>query len=132
MNVVLITIDTLRADHLGCYGYQQKISPNIDAMARRGAQFDYCIGQSPMTPTSHASILTGQNPYRHGVRTLRGGEPYRLGSDHSTLATLLNDTGYRTAAFVSAMTLEKEKFGLDVGFDLYDQSFYTEDADEFD
>jgi arylsulfatase A-like enzyme len=130
-NVLLITIDTLRADHLGCYGYSQPTSHTIDALARKGVQFDNCVSQSSVTPVSHASILTGQNPYRHGVRTITGGRPYKLGRDHATLATLLKAAGYQTAAFVSAFPLEKSKFGLSNGFDLYEQSFYREGAEDF-
>ncbi len=126
MNVLLITIDTLRADRLGCYGYDQPVSRMIDALAARGVQFNECMSQSSVTPISHASILTGQNPYRHGVRTIMGGEPYKLGRDHSTLATLLKAAGYDTAAFISAMPLVAEKFGLDNGFDVYEQSFYED------
>ncbi len=126
MNVLLITIDTLRADRLGCYGYDKPVSRMIDALANRGVQLNNCMSQSSMTPTSHASILTGQNPYRHGVRTMKGGEPYKLDRDHFTLATLLKGAGYETAAFISAMPLVKEKFGLDNGFNLYEQSFYKE------
>lgn len=126
MNVLLITIDTLRADRLGCYGYEKPVSRMIDALAGRGVQFNNCASQSSVTPVSHASILTGQNPYRHGVRTLKGGEPYKLDRDHFTLATLLKGAGYETAAFISAMPLVAEKFGLDNGFDVYEQSFYED------
>ncbi|MBI5118369.1 sulfatase [Candidatus Poribacteria bacterium] len=130
MNVLLITIDTLRADHLGCYGYTQHVSPSIDALAHRGVLFSNCISQCPMTPTSHASILTGQDPYRHGVREFLS---KRLKRDTPTLATLLKNAGYQTAAFVSAYSLEKQKYGLDNGFDVYDQSFCEEqDAEHFD
>ena len=130
-NVLLITIDTLRADHLRCYGYSKPTSPTIDALARKGVQFDNCVSQSPVTPVSHASILTGQNPYRHGVRTITGGRPYKLDRDHTTLATLLKAAGYQTAAFISAFPLEKSKYGLDNGFDLYEQSFFREGAEDF-
>jgi arylsulfatase A-like enzyme len=126
MNVLLITIDTLRADRLGCYGYDKPVSRMIDAVAARGVQFNDCVTQSSVTPISHASILTGQNPYRHGVRTLKGGKPYKLGRDHSTLATLLKAAGYDTAAFISAMPLIAQHFGLDNGFDIYEQSFYED------
>jgi len=130
MNVLLITIDTLRADHLGCYGYDKRVSKMIDALASQGVQFNNCMSQSPITPVSHASILTGQNPYRHGVRTLEGGEPHKLGADHFTLATLLKDASYQTAAFISSVPLVRERYGLDNGFDVYEQSFY--EAIEFD
>lgn len=126
MNVLLITIDTLRADHLGCYGYDKPVSKMIDALSRRGAQFNNCMSQSSVTPVSHASILTGQNPYKHGVRTVKGGKPYKLGRGHFTLATLLKNAGYETAAFISAAPLAKEKYGLDNGFDTYEQSFYRQ------
>lgn len=130
MNVVLITIDTLRADHLRCYGYGSPISRNIDALAARGARFNRCISQSSMTPASHASIFTGQNPYLHGVRTISGGEPYKLADDHFTLATLLKNVGYDTAAFISTAALDKEAYGLDSGFDVYEQSFSEEKSED--
>ncbi len=132
MNVLLITIDTLRSDHLGCYGYEQDISPNIDMLANRGILFERTISQSSVTPVSHASILTGQNPYRHGVRSITGGAPHKLARDHATLSNLLQHADYRTAAFISAMTLEKRRYGLDGGFEVYEQSFYGKGAEDLD
>ena len=130
VNIVLITIDTLRADRLGCYGYDPHISNRIDALASRGVQFNNCMSQSSFTPASHASILTGQNPYRHGLRTIEGGKPYKLRRDQETLATLLKKAGYRTAAVISAFMVEKEKYGLANGFEFYEQSFYKKGATE--
>ena len=72
INVLLITLDTTRADHLGCYGYKKQISPNIDKLAAKSFVFDMAIAQAAVIPVSHASILTGLEPYHHGLRVLHG------------------------------------------------------------
>lgn len=115
-NVVLITIDTLRADHLGCYGYEQIETPYIDALAVDGIRFRTTVAQVPLTLPSHACILTGTYPMFHGVRDNVG---YRLVDAKTTLAEILKPYGYHSAAFVGAYILNS-KFGLDQGFDLYD------------
>src|SRR5262245_40794779 len=115
-DVLLVTIDTLRADHLGCYGYAPARTPNLDALARRGARFAVAVAHAPLTAPSHASILTGVTPLGHGVRD--NGDYVR----HSSVRTLGEDfrqAGYRTAAFVSGFPL-KRRFGFDRGFDSYD------------
>jgi len=118
-NVVLITIDTLRADYLGCYGNRRVETPNLDALAAAGTLFERAYCQAPMTPPSHAAILTGTYPSTNGVldftsNGLRPGFP--------TLASLLKKAGYQTAAFVSSYVLESG-WGLDQGFDLYYDHF---------
>jgi len=118
-NVVLITVDTLRSDHLGSYGHGAETSPALDALAKRGVLFLDAIAQATTTPPSHASILTGQNPPTHGLRKLYG---QRLPDANRTLAELLQEQGYTTAAFVSAVPL-RGRTGLDQGFDLYDDSW---------
>lgn len=118
-HLVLVTIDTLRADHVGAYGYPRATTPRLDALAARGVRFDAAYSQAISTPPSHASILTGLNPPRHGLRDLHGG---RLPESVETLAERLSGEGFATAAFVSALPLRSEH-GLDQGFDVYDESF---------
>ena len=115
-NVLLFTFDTLRADHLGCYGFQQAKTPVLDELAQKGVLFENAFCQVPLTLPSHASILTGLYPPSHGVR-LNG--PYYLPPNVPTLAGILKQNGYSTAAFVSAFVLDSQ-FGLDRGFDVYD------------
>lgn len=118
-NVVIITIDTLRADHLGCYGDHQAHTPILDALARQGVLFRTAISQVPLTLPSHCSIMTGTDPPVHGVRDNLG---YTLGDDPPTLATLLKKRGYVTAAFVAAEVLDARR-GLNQGFDTYSSPF---------
>lgn len=115
-NVVLITIDTLRADRLGSYGYEWAETPNLDRLAREGVLFSRAYSQVPLTLPSHASLLTGLYPPEHGSR-LNG--TYTFRQDLPTLATILDDEGYATGAFVSASVLSSS-FGLNAGFDRYD------------
>ncbi len=115
-NVILITIDTLRADHLGCYGNPTMITPSMDSLAAGGATFSKVTAQVPLTLPSHTSILTSTYPPIHGVRD---NARYRFSDDLPTLAEILRDNGYLTAAFVSAFVLDS-RFGLDRGFEVYD------------
>src|SRR6185503_5897666 len=117
-DVLLVTIDTLRADRLGCYGYAAAHTPNLDALARRGARFAVAVAHAPLTAPSHASILTGVTPLGHGVRD---NGAYVLPSSARTLAEDFRQAGYRTAAFVSGFPL-KRRFGFDRGFDVYDDN----------
>ncbi len=115
-NLVLVTIDTLRADRLGCYGYRAAGTPNLDALAAESVRFKSVIAQVPLTLPSHCSILTGTYPMAHQVRDNVG---YRLASEKATLAEILKTSGYRTGAVVGAYVLHS-KFGLNQGFDDYD------------
>ena len=117
-NVLLITIDTLRADALGSYG-GPAITPALDRLAAEGVRFDFAHAHAVLTLPSHASILTGQYPFQHGVRDNSG---YRLPANARTAATLLKRAGYDTAAFVGAFPLHS-RFGLNLGFDVYDDRF---------
>jgi arylsulfatase A-like enzyme/Tfp pilus assembly protein PilF len=117
-NVLLITIDTLRADALGTYG-GRAATPALDQLAAEGVRFDFAHAHAVVTLTSHASILTGQYPFQHGLRDNSG---YRLAATVPTLATRLKDAGYATAAFVAAFPLHS-RFGLNRGFDGYDDRF---------
>lgn len=114
-NVVLITIDTVRADRVGCYGYRQARTHNLDALAREGILFRTVVASIPLTLPSHCSILTGTYPTVHGVRDNLG---YTLGDSPPTLATILKQHGYSTAAFVGADVLDPQR-GLNRGFDIY-------------
>jgi len=123
-NVLLITIDTLRADHLGCYGYKGIKTPNIDALARQGVLFQQAYTPVPVTFPSHVSILTGTYPPFHGVRNNGN---FILSNKAVTLAEILADHGYRTAAFIGAYVLDSY-YGLDQGFQRYNDDF-SEGAD---
>jgi arylsulfatase A-like enzyme/Tfp pilus assembly protein PilF len=119
-NLLLITIDTLRADHVGAYGAKTGATPALDALAARGVRFDQAQTAVPLTGPSHATILTGQYPPVHGVR---GNVVFTLGSKYPTLATLLKGRGYRTAAFVGAYPVAAA-FGFRQGFDTFDEEFH--------
>ena len=118
-NVVLITIDTVRADHLGCYGDRQARTPVLDALAKEGILFRTTVSQVPLTLPSHCSIMTGVDPPLHGVRDNLG---YTLGANPPTLATLLQQKGYATAAFVGSVVLDSRR-GLNQGFGTYSSPF---------
>lgn len=117
-DVFLITIDTLRSDHVHCYGYKRIETPAIDQLAKQGIRFTQAFTPSPITNTSHVSILTGLLPGSHGVSDF--GIP--LAVTHHTLAELLQKQGYRTAAFIGAVILDSKSLapGLDRGFEFYD------------
>jgi len=114
-NVILITIDTLRADHLETYGYTRIRTPEINKLAQRGAVFEHAVASSPLTLPSHASILTGTFPVFHGIQDNAG---FSLSEDQLTLAEILSESGFATGAFVGSFVLDS-RFGLDQGFDLY-------------
>jgi arylsulfatase A-like enzyme/Flp pilus assembly protein TadD len=118
-NVLLITVDTLRADRVSCYDPAHVKTPNIDALARRGTQFLQAYAHTPMTLPSHASILLGTTPVRHGVHD---NGYFVVRPEHLSLAEHLKARGYRTAAFVSANPLDS-RFGLAQGFDVYNDDF---------
>jgi arylsulfatase A-like enzyme len=117
-HLVLVTLDTARADRLSAYGHRVPTSPALAALAQRGVRFDDAIAQAIVTPPSHASILTGKNPPRHGLRDLSS---EALAPRELTLAELLRAKGFATAAFVGAIPLLANR-GLDQGFDVYDES----------
>jgi len=119
MNIILFTIDTLRADHLECYGYGGVKTPHINRLADEGILFKYNIAQAPLTLPAHSSILTGTNPLFHGVRDNGG---FYLDDNQITLAEELKNKGYSTSAFVAAFVLDS-RWGLDQGFDYYYDNF---------
>src|SRR5881397_3925874 len=104
LNVVVITVDTLRPDHLHCYGYRDIETPALDGLAQRGVLFEHAVAQTPLTPPSHASIFTGQNPNVHKVRNTGG---FVLQSSSHPLARILREQGWDTAAFISSEVLKK-------------------------
>ncbi len=116
LSVLLVSIDTLRADALGVYGRPGAGTPWMDRLAKGGVRFETVRAHNTVTLPSHANILSGRHPFEHGIRDNTG---FRFPKTVPTLATLLKERGYRTAAFVSAFVLDS-RFGLDRGFDVYD------------
>ena len=113
-NLVLITIDTLRADHVGAYGDARARTPTLDALAARGVLFERAFSAAPITLPSHATLMTGRYPPGHGARD----NGMHVSPSVATLATTLKAKGFATAAFVAAFPLDHQ-FGLDRGFDVY-------------
>src|SRR5215470_3536475 len=118
-NVVFITIDTLRADHLGCYGDKQIRTPNIDALAVDSARFERAYTAVPVTLPSHTVIFTGTYPMLNGVHDFAAN---KLSSTQPTLASVLKENGYTTAAVIGSAVLDS-RFGLNYGFDFYYDHF---------
>ncbi len=116
--VILISIDTLRADHLSCYGYRKIQTPNVDAFAHHGTIFSQANSQIPLTLPSHTSLFTSTYPFENGVEENAEIVP----SNVVTLASILRDHGYRTGAFIGSDLLS-QRFHLDKGFDVYDSPF---------
>jgi arylsulfatase A-like enzyme/Tfp pilus assembly protein PilF len=115
-NVVLITVDTLRADRLGVYGYDRIETPNMDRLAEKGICFKKAFSPCPITLPSHVSIMTGTSPLFHGVRN---NGIYRARDTLTTMAEVLKGEGYATGAVIAAYVMDSA-FGLDQGFDMYD------------
>ncbi len=115
-NIVFITLDTVRADHLHCYGNAKIKTPAIDALANSGVLFEKAVAQAPLTLPSHASMFTGTNPNVHHVRDTGG---FVLQPSSVTMATILREHGWNTAAFIGAVVL-KRAFGFNQGFSVYD------------
>lgn len=137
-NIILITLDTTRADHLGCYGYKRPTSPNLDKLAGESVLYTKAIAPSSWTLPSHASLFTGKFTSSHGARydpegplrllnAIKGPEAWRiyrargLAQDEVTLAQILKETGYTTGAVAGGPWL-KRVFGLDKGFEYYDDA----------
>jgi choline-sulfatase len=123
-NLLLISLDTLRADHVGCYGYAAAQTPRLDALARSGLRFETATTVVPLTLPAHSSLMTGTFPAWHGVRDNGG---FYLGDDQTTLAEVLRAQGYRTGGFVGAFVLDR-RWGIAQGFDRYFDDF---DLDKF-
>jgi len=119
LNLLLISIDTIRPDRLSCYGSKYLETPHIDALAKRGMLFERAFAHNPMTLPSHVNILTGLTPPYHGVHE---NSKSILAGDFLTLAEYLKENGYSTGAFIGSFALDP-RFGLDQGFDVYDKSY---------
>ncbi len=124
LNIVVVTVDTLRADHLGCYGYTKIETPSLDRLAEKGVLFEDAVCQVPITPPSHASMFTGTYPGVHQVRNVAG---FSLGGPHPVLAKMLQERGWRTAAFVGSVVLARTT-GLHQGFQVYDDKMEASEA----
>ena len=118
-NVILITMDTTRADHIACYGYPDVKTPNLDSLAGRGVLFEQAATSSPLTLPAHCSIMTGMYPTYHGVR-VNGNTA--LNEEQTTIAEVLSVQGYRCGAFIGAFVLDG-RWGLEQGFQQYDDQF---------
>lgn len=118
-NVVLISIDTCRADHLSCYGYPRKITPHIDAVAARGFVCDHAVSPATLTLPAHATMLTGTNPPYHGIYDNSG---YQLAPFNVTLAETLKQQGFICGAAIGTVVLDSQ-YGLNQGFDWYHDEF---------
>jgi arylsulfatase A-like enzyme/Tfp pilus assembly protein PilF len=118
-HVLLISIDTCRADYLSCYGYHRQTTPNIDKLADHAVLFENVISPVPITLPSHSSMLTGTIPAYHGVHN---NSDYKLGESNVTLAEILTERGYATGAIISAYVLDSQ-YGLDQGFETYNDRF---------
>jgi choline-sulfatase len=119
VNVVVVTLDTTRADRLGCYGFKGIKTPNIDRLAAEGVLFEQATAAVPLTFPSHSTMFTGLNPPRHEVHDNGG---FFLDASRVTLAERMKEAGYQTGAFVGAWVLDS-KWGLNQGFDEYDDKF---------
>src|SRR5262249_4463189 len=127
--IILVTIDTLRSDRVGLCGSTRGLTPNIDRLARSGSTafvFDSAIAQVPLTLASHATILTGLHPARHGIRS---NDNFRLPPDVATLPAALKSAGYATGAFIGGYPLNGAT-GIGRGFDRFDDEFVKRGASE--
>jgi len=118
LNIMIITLDTTRPDHIGCYGNKNVKTPNIDWIANRGIRFENCYVPAPLTLPSHCSLFTGKYPLGHYVRN---NGTYFLNQNETTLAECFKQKGYETYAVIAAYVL-LSRFGLNQGFDIYDDS----------
>lgn len=120
-NILLLTVDTLRANHLSCYGYEYPTSPNIDRLAEKGLVFDNCITEVPLTCPSFSAIFTSKFPRTIGVT--RNG--LGISKDDTTITELIREKGYFTFCVQSNWTLKAKLSGLNKGFDIYDDNFHN-------
>lgn len=124
-NVILLSLDTLRADHLGCFGYGRPTSPEIDRFAASATRYTRAFASAPWTLPSHASMFTGKHPFEHGARTFESSEKVDdnagpLAAEHLTLAEAFRKAGYRTAAFAANEAFLARRYRLDQGFEIYE------------
>ncbi len=128
--IILVTLDACRADHLGCWGYPLQTSPFMDQLANENVCFEYAFSPIPYTTPSHASILTGKYPRFHSIGFSNSNKPL-IRANETTLPQILSELGYKTAAFVSITPLLK-CFGLDLGFDFYDDTLTQLEVNSID
>ncbi len=121
-HIILVTLDTTRADRLGCYGHELALTPVLDSLAAAGIVFDQAVTSVPVTLPAHSTILTGVYPFRHGVRD---NGIFVLPDEFRTVAEILREDGYQTGAFISAYVLDKN-FGTAQGFTTYNDQFHSE------
>ena len=119
LNLVIVTLDTTRADRIGCYGAKDVATPSLDALAARGVRFDAAVSPMPLTLPAHCTLFTGLLPGAHGVRDNGG---FKLAAEHVTLAEVLKEHGFATGGFVSAFVLD-HRWGIAQGFDRYYDDF---------
>lgn len=119
LNLILISIDTTRRDRLSCYGFEKETTPNLDRLSKEGIRFDRAASPVPLTLPSHATMLTGLYPFEHGVRH---NGAFSLADSLLTLGEMLKQRGYDTGMIAGAFPLD-HRFGLDQGFDHYDDRF---------
>jgi len=119
LNVILITIDTLRADYVSAYPSGRAATPALDALADSGVRFDHCIAQAPLTLPSHASILSATQPLFHRVRD---NGAFQVPASLTLLSEVCRENGFSTAAFIGGYVLHR-KWGLNQGFDFYSDRF---------
>jgi arylsulfatase A-like enzyme/Flp pilus assembly protein TadD len=127
LNILLISIDTIRPDRLSCYSSEHLKTPNIDALAAKGMVFERAFAHNPTTLPSHTNILLGTTPLHHGVHD---NAKFKVADDFLTLAEFLKEKGYVTGAFIGAFPLDS-RFGLDQGFDVFDESYSSGTAASF-
>jgi arylsulfatase A-like enzyme/Flp pilus assembly protein TadD len=127
LNVLLITIDTIRPDRLSCYSTEYLMTPRIEALAENGVVFDRAFAHNPTTLPSHANVLLGTTPLAHGVHD---NSKFRVNDEFLTLAEYLKERGYFTGAFIGAFPLDS-RFGLSQGFDVYDESYSLDSSAKF-
>lgn len=123
-NVLLVTIDTLRADRVGAYGSTRGLTPTIDRLAAEGVRFETAYAHVPLTLPSHTTLMTGAYPFVNGVRD---NGAFRFDGARPTIASTLKAAGYRTGAFVASFVLDP-RFGLSMGFDVYDAAMRARSA----
>lgn len=125
-NLLIVTLDTLRADRVGAYGYAAASTPHLDRLADRGARFEQATTVMPLTLPAHSSLFTGAFPASHGVRDNGG---FYLGEEQVTLAEVARDRGLRTGGFISAFVLDS-RWGIAQGFDHFFDDFDLSDYDD--
>jgi len=125
-NVIIVTLDTTRADRLGCYGYEKAETPALDGLAAQGVRYAAAFTHVPLTLPAHATLMTGRLPPEHGLRDNGRG---KLPGGMATLAEVFRGRGYRTGAFLSGFVLDR-RFGLDRGFDVYDDRMASRPSEE--